>query len=103
MEIGNKIKELRLRRGITQEVMAQHFGVTSQAVSKWERGVATPDISMLPAISAYFGVTIDELFSLSDDTRMERIQNMIWDVRYLIPLMWKKNDISFWKRGVRNR
>ena len=36
-------------------------------------------------ISAYFGVTIDELFALSDDTRMERIQNMIWDVRYFDP------------------
>lgn len=85
MEIGNQIRQLRLRRGITQESMAQHLGVTPQAVSKWERGAATPDISMLPALSAYFGVTIDELFALSDDTRMERIQNMIWDVRYFDP------------------
>lgn len=81
MEIGNQIKALRLRKGITQEAMAQHFGITSQAVSKWERSVATPDISLLPDLSAFFGVTIDELFALSDDTRMERIQNMIWDVR----------------------
>ncbi len=36
---------------------------------------------MLPALSAYFGVTIDELFALSDEARMERIQNMLWDVR----------------------
>ena len=83
MEIGNQIKQLRLRRGITQEAMAQHFGITPQAVSKWERGAATPDIALLPDISAYFGVSIDELFALSDDTRMERIQNMLWDVRYL--------------------
>ena len=83
MEIGNQIKSLRLRRGITQEEMAQSLGITAQAVSKWERSVAAPDIEMLPAISAYFGVTIDELFALSDDTRMERIQNMLWDVRYL--------------------
>ena len=81
MEIGNQIKALRLRKGITQEAMAQHFGITPQSVSKWERGVATPDIGLLPDISAFFGVTIDELFALSDDTRMERIQNMIWDVR----------------------
>lgn len=85
MEIGNQIKQLRLRRGITQEAMAQHFGITPQAISKWERGAATPDIALLPEISAYFGTTIDELFSLSDDTRMERIQNMIWDVRYFDP------------------
>lgn len=83
MEIGNQIRNLRLRRGITQEEMAQHFGITPQAVSKWERGVATPDISLLPDLSAYFGVSIDALFSLSDETRMERIQNMLWDIRYL--------------------
>lgn len=85
MEIGNQIKSLRQRRGVTQESLAQHLGVTAQAVSKWERGVATPDIGMLPDISAYFGVTIDELFALSDDTRMERIQNMLWDDRYYDP------------------
>ena len=85
MEIGNQIKQLRQRRGITQEALAQHLGVTAQAVSKWERGVATPDIGMLPDISAYFGVTIDELFALSDDTRIERIQNMLWDDRYYDP------------------
>ena len=85
MEIGNQIKALRLRRGTTQESLAQHLGVTAQAVSKWERGVATPDIGMLPDISAYFGVTIDELFAVSDDTRMERIQNMLWDDRYYDP------------------
>ena len=83
MEIGNQIRQLRLRRGITQEAMALALGVTPQAVSKWERDITTPDIALLPAISAYFGVTIDELFALSDETRMERIQNMLWDVRYL--------------------
>lgn len=86
MEIGNQIRQLRQRRSVTQEELAAHLGVTAQAVSKWERGVATPDIAMLPDISAYFGVTIDELFALSDDTRMERIQNMLWDVRFLNPV-----------------
>ncbi len=85
MEIGNQIKSLRQRRGITQEAMAQHLGVTPQAISKWERGITTPDIGLLPEISAYFGVTIDEMFALSDETRMDRIQNMLWDVRFLNP------------------
>jgi len=85
MEIGNQIKQLRQRKGITQDAMAQHFGITAQAVSKWERGAATPDIAMLPDISAFFGVTIDELFAITDETRMERIRNMLWDVRYYDP------------------
>lgn len=77
MEVGNQIKILRLRNGITQEAVAQYFGITPQAVSKWERGAATPDIGMLPDISAYFGVTIDKLFALTDETKMERIENML--------------------------
>lgn len=85
MEIGNQIRHLRIRKGITQEALAEHFGISPQAISKWERNAATPDIELLPQLSAYFGVTIDELFALSDDTRMERIQNMLWDVRFLNP------------------
>ena len=101
MEIGNQIRQLRLRRGITQETMAQELGVTAQAVSKWERGVATPDIALLPDISAFFGVTIDELFALSDDTRMERIQNMLWDVRYFDPAEVEDTRIFLLDKGRR--
>lgn len=85
MELGNQIKALRVQRGVTQEALAQHLNVSPQAVSKWEREAALPDVQLLPAISAYFGVTIDALFALSDDTRMERIQNMLWDERVLDP------------------
>lgn len=85
MEIGNQIKALRKKRGVTQEALSQYLGVTPQAVSKWERGVVAPDISLLPAISAFFGVTIDELFAISDETRIERIQNMLWNDRYFDP------------------
>lgn len=85
MELGNQIKALRLQRGVTQEALAQHLNVSPQAVSKWEREAAMPDVQLLPAISAYFGVTIDALFALSDDTRMERIENMLYDERVLDP------------------
>ena len=83
MDIGTQIKTLRLARGVTQEALAERLGVSPQAVSKWERNAALPDITLLPALSAYFGVTIDELFALSDEARMERIQNMLWDERVL--------------------
>lgn len=77
MEIGNQIKALRARRGVTQEALAEALGITAQAVSKWETGAAAPDIQLLPDISAYFGVTVDELFALTDEKRMERIENML--------------------------
>ncbi len=87
MELGNQIKALRQSRGVTQETLAQALGVSAQAVSKWETGGALPDIALLPQLSAYFGVSIDELFALSDETRLERIQNMLWEQRALEPAM----------------
>ena len=83
MDIGNQIKALRLRRGATQEAVAQKFRVTPQAVSKWERGESVPDVALLPELSAYFGVSLDELFAISDETRMERIENMLCDLRFI--------------------
>lgn len=77
MELGNQIKLLRTQRGVTQEAMATALGVSPQAVSKWETQAAAPDIQLLPAISAYFGVTIDQLFALSDEARIERIEHML--------------------------
>jgi len=69
MNLGNKIKELRRQRGITQEELAASLGISFQAVSKWECGICLPDISLAPVIAAYFGVTMDDLF----DFRLEKI------------------------------
>lgn len=85
MDIGKKIKSLRTQRGNTQETLAQALQVSPQAVSKWENGITMPDVQLLPQISAHFGITLDELFELSDDLRLERIQNMLQDERELNP------------------
>ncbi len=77
MEIGKTIKTLRLEKQVCQEEMAQYLGVSSQAVSKWETGSSLPDITLLPAIATYLGTTIDELFQLSNESRLEQIENMM--------------------------
>ncbi len=83
MNIGSKIKELRLGKSITQEQLANYLSVSTQCVSKWENNVTMPDIQMLPLISAFFGVTIDELFDLTDDIHITRIEAMIETKRLL--------------------
>ncbi|MBE5810548.1 MAG: helix-turn-helix transcriptional regulator [Clostridiales bacterium] len=63
MKIGENIRALRQRKGLTQEQVAQQLGVSYQAVSKWENEANTPDIGLLPGIAALFGVSIDALFA----------------------------------------
>ena len=81
MNIGNKIRELRKKKGITQEQLACALGVTSQAVSKWELGTGYPDISMLPVIAGYFGVSMDTLFNYDADKLEENIMNVLYQSR----------------------
>ena len=80
MEIGNNIRQLRINRGITQEQLAEQMHISGQAVSKWENQTALPDISCLPLLADYFGVTIDELmgYKLNALTNKERF------VRFMI-------------------
>lgn len=68
MLIGNKIKQLRINKGITQTKLSEELAVSSQSVSKWENHITTPDISILPSIARYFGITMDELFNYRLDT-----------------------------------
>ena len=56
MDIGNKIKQLRYKAGLTQEQLASKLGISSQSVSKWETSVSMPDITLLPLLAEEFGV-----------------------------------------------
>jgi len=61
MQFSERIKELRKSRECSQEKLAEAFGISIQAVSKWECAQSYPDIELLPDIADYFGVTIDYL------------------------------------------
>ncbi|MBQ7077283.1 MAG: helix-turn-helix transcriptional regulator [Lachnospiraceae bacterium] len=84
INLGEKIKELRLRDGRTQDVLASELGVTAQAVSRWEKGICFPDMEIVPSIANYFGVSIDELFRYDNerskkvDALAKKINDMIW-------------------------
>ncbi len=94
MNLGNKIKALRLKAGLTQEMLANEFGVTYQTISKWENDVCAPDIEMLPRISIYFGISIDELFDLTADEKFHRIENML-DFEHELPNKTFEEAIEF--------
>jgi len=61
--IGTKIQALRKNKNITQAQLAEALSVSPQSVSKWENHISAPDITLLPVIARYFGITMDELFN----------------------------------------
>lgn len=64
MDIGKTIKDLRQKRGITQEEFSEAMHVSVQTVSRWENGVNAPDLSILAQLAVYFNVTADYLLGL---------------------------------------
>ena len=82
INIGNKIRELRKKKGITQEALASVLSVSPQAVSKWESGLTYPDMEMIPVIAGYFEVSMDILFDYDVREMKAKIQKIIddaWD------------------------
>ena len=71
--IGNKIKELRRSKGMSQKDIADKLGVTSQAVSKWENGKNLPDMMMLSRIADILQVSCDELHN--PEKTLEKLDN----------------------------
>ena len=81
INIGNKIRELRKKKGITQEGLASVLSVSPQAVSKWESGLTYPDMEMIPVIAGYFEVSLDILFEYDVREMKAKIQKITDEAR----------------------
>ena len=77
LQLGEKIKSLRKQKNISQEVFANYLGVSFQAVSKWENGNTMPDVTMIPAIASFFGVSTDELFDFNLYETEKRVEEIV--------------------------
>ncbi|MBR4895167.1 MAG: helix-turn-helix transcriptional regulator, partial [Clostridia bacterium] len=70
--IGQKIKDLRKKADLTQDRLADYLGVSSQAVSKWEVGQASPDLALIAPLCRVFGCSADELLGIGQEKEDER-------------------------------
>ena len=57
MSLAQKLKQLRLQTGLTQEQLAARIGVSSRTIKHWEHGTRTPSVSSLLALAHYFNVS----------------------------------------------
>lgn len=74
LTIGEKIALLRKEKNVTQTELAEYLFLAPQTVSRWEVGSGAPEITLLPKIATFFGISIDELFGL---TSLERAEDLV--------------------------
>ena len=84
IKIGEKIRLLRKKNDVTQDKLADHLGVTPQAVSRWESGVCYPDMNYLPSIADYFSVTMDDLLCYTGVQKAARVKEYLEEVEHLL-------------------
>ena len=61
MKVGARIYRLRKIQGLTQNQLGDRLHISFQAVSKWERGEALPDVALLPSLAEALDTTIDNI------------------------------------------
>lgn len=76
VKTGALIRALRTQKGLTQKALAEAVGVGDKAVSKWERGLGCPDVSLLPELSRVLGVRLEALLSGELDAKDQERGNM---------------------------
>ncbi len=67
-DFGKQLKDLRNAKGLTQEQVAELLNVSKQSVCRWENNVTYPDITFLPTLASFFGVTVDALLGADYET-----------------------------------
>jgi transcriptional regulator with XRE-family HTH domain/uncharacterized protein (DUF2164 family) len=101
MEIGVKIKELRLKNGMTQEKLADLLFVSVQTISRWETAVNYPDISLLPIIAHVFEVSTDYLLGVDIERNKEEIEKIKIKVQEYEHIGMLGEAISVLRDGIR--
>ena len=71
IEIANRLVNLRKQNNLSQEALAEKLGLSRQAVSKWERAEASPDIDNLIMLARLYGVSLDDLLKTEDEILLQ--------------------------------
>lgn len=84
LTLGENLKKCRLSKGMTQEQAAEIFGVSAQAVSRWENSAAYPDITLLPGIAIFYDTTVDALLGMDAIRAEDAMRRIHLEVHRLV-------------------
>lgn len=80
IEIANQLIELRKKKGMSQENVAEKLGLSRQAISRWERAESAPDINNLTELSKLYEISLDDLLNtnmVSEKSKLQEENNKI--------------------------
>lgn len=106
-KIGKFISENRKKKNLTQEQLAERLNISKNAVSKWERGLNLPDVSLMPALCDILEITLNELFageqideekyrSVADQNLLQALEHSTFTLKEKIHFYkkkWRKEHI----------
>ena len=76
MDLANKLLELRKKKGLSQEEVADALGVSRQTVSKWETGMSTPDFDKIQPLCELYEISTNELLNVSYEVKRDKKDNL---------------------------
>lgn len=84
INIGDNLRQLRLQKGLTQEQLAEVFGVSAQAVSRWENNTSYPDITLLPGLAIFYNTSVDAIVGMDEIRKEETLRKIHSEINELV-------------------
>jgi len=95
------LRALRIKKGLTQEQLAEIFSVSPQAISRWENSSASPDISLLPGIAIFYRISLDELMGMEEIRSKERIGKIHAEAHRLVAAGKIDQAVQVFREGLK--
>ena len=98
--VSKNLKELRRKKGDTQESLAEFLCISPQAVSKWERGESYPELDYVVKLANYFNVTVDDLLGVGEIRKREKIAEYEAETEKYNRTGEAEKRVEVWRRAV---
>lgn len=100
IKLSKNLQMLRTAKKCTQEDIANALHITPQAVSKWERDESLPDITLLPKLACFFGVTVDKLLGVEESKKSEKISQYKENARKFCNTGKIADAVNLWRKAL---
>ena len=100
LKIGEKIKQLRKEKNLTQEELSEVLGVSCQSVSRWENETCYPDVELIPTITSFFEISTDKLMGIDEETKRKAVKKYLDDFQEAISVGDIDSCIQIARTGV---